>query len=248
LTKQGQWDAEPISGGGILFALRAIGLIILARWLYSMSESGFGRTFQQMTLSPWACLHMLYIFLLLVLPGARARAERPFHPLPLWLSRTLRWLAVAGFIVALAAVGAFAAHASLAQLQAAVTASNGWLVIGPVFYLAVIWLCRPRARWRTQMSARHFAIGRYAVSIDSVARLATVWNETHRVGNYAVGDLTLALEPMRGRIRVTLFAGPPGGEQNLLRRRIFKVAAIAATDRDSAHALQAALQSGGIGS
>ncbi len=90
-TKQTRANAAP--GAGTLFALRAIGLVILVRWLFSMSEMHLLSALAAMASSPWACINLVFLFLLIFLPGARARAERPFHPLPQWLRQALRLFA-----------------------------------------------------------------------------------------------------------------------------------------------------------
>lgn len=79
-------------GAGVIFALRAIGVVLFARWLFSMSQMGYRASLSAMMSSPWAFVYLLLIFLLLVQPGAAARAERPFHPLPQWLRQALRFL------------------------------------------------------------------------------------------------------------------------------------------------------------
>ena len=83
-TKQSSAKAAPITvaGAGTVFALRAIGLVLVARWMFSMSQMGYFSSMRAMTSSPWACINLVLLFLLLFLPGARARAERPLHPLP----------------------------------------------------------------------------------------------------------------------------------------------------------------------
>ena len=57
--------------------------------------------------SPWACVNLVLIFLLIVLPGAKARTERPLHPLPQWLRQALRFIALLAFGFAMFSVGAF---------------------------------------------------------------------------------------------------------------------------------------------
>jgi len=68
--------AAPAPGAGVIFALRAIGLVLLARWLFSMSQMGYRASLSAMVSSPWAFIYLVLIFLLLALPGAVARAER----------------------------------------------------------------------------------------------------------------------------------------------------------------------------
>jgi len=74
----------------VIFALRAIGVVLFARWLFSMSQMGYRASLSAMMSSPWAFVYLVLIFLLLVQPGAAARAERPFHPLPQWLRLPVR--------------------------------------------------------------------------------------------------------------------------------------------------------------
>jgi len=189
-TKETRANAAP--GAGTIFALRAIGLVILARWLFSMSEMGL--SFSQvvaMASSPWACINLVFIFLMVFLPGAVARAERPFHPLPQWLRQALRLFAFLGFIFALWSVGAFVWTAGWRRTVNAVATTNGWLVAAPALYAAVLWICRPRALWRTNIAARRFAIGRYAVALDPATGTAIVWAESRKVGQYASRELSV---------------------------------------------------------
>ncbi|HXZ08790.1 MAG TPA: hypothetical protein VEI25_12090 [Paraburkholderia sp.] len=189
-TKETRANAAP--GAGTIFALRAIGLVILARWLFSMSEMGL--SFSQvvaMASSPWACINLVFIFLMVFLPGAVARAERPFHPLPQWLRQALRLFAFLGFIFALWSVGAFVWTAGWRRTVTAVATTNGWLVAAPALYAAVLWICRPRALWRTNIAARRFAIGRYAVALDPATGTAVVWAESRKVGQYDSRELSV---------------------------------------------------------
>jgi hypothetical protein len=188
-TKQTRANAAP--GAGTIFALRAIGLVILARWLFSMSDMDVLTALSAMASSPWACINLVFLFLLIFLPGARARAERPFHPLPQWLRQALRLFAFLGFLFAVWSVGAFAWAAGWRRAIHAVAATNGWLLAAPALYAAVLWICRPRALWRTNIGARRFAIGRYAISIDNVTRTTVVWMESRKVGQYDARELSV---------------------------------------------------------
>jgi hypothetical protein len=188
-TKQTRANAAP--GAGTLFALRAIGLVILARWLFSMSDMDVLTALSAMASSPWACINLVFLFLLIFLPGARARAERPFHPLPQWLRQALRLFAFLGFLFAVWSVGAFVWTAGWRRAVHAVAATNGWLLAAPALYAAVLWICRPRALWRTNIGARRFAIGRYAISIDHVTRTTVVWMESRKVGQYDARELSV---------------------------------------------------------
>ncbi|KVD77900.1 hypothetical protein WS62_00520 [Burkholderia sp. ABCPW 14] len=183
--------ANPAPGSGVIFALRAIGLVLLARWLFSMSLMGYRASLSAMASSPWACINVVLIFLLLVLPGAQARAERPFHPLPQWLRQALRFFALLGFLFAVWSVGVFAWAAGWRRALHALTVSNGWLVAAPVLYAAVVWMCRPRALWRTNVAARRYAIGRYAISLDTLTRTVVVWMESRKVGQYDARELSV---------------------------------------------------------
>ena len=89
LARPKQISASPVPGAGTVFALRAIGLVLAARWAFSMSQMGYLSSLRAMTSSPWACVNLVLIFLLIVLPGAKARMERPLHPLPQWLRQAL---------------------------------------------------------------------------------------------------------------------------------------------------------------
>ncbi|HDR9055810.1 hypothetical protein [Burkholderia vietnamiensis] len=183
--------AAPAPGAGVIFALRAIGLVLLARWLFSMSQMGYRASLSAMVSSPWAFVYLVLIFLLLALPGAAARAERPFHPLPQWLRQALRVFALIGFLFAVWSIGAFAWAAGWRRALHAVTATNGWLVAAPALYAAIVWMCRPRALWRTNVAARRFAIGRYAISLDTLTRTAIVWMESRKVGQYDARELSV---------------------------------------------------------
>ncbi|AJY13638.1 hypothetical protein K6W16_24920 [Burkholderia dolosa] len=214
--------AAPAPGAGVIFALRAIGLVLLARWLFSMSQMGYRASLSAMVSSPWAFVYLVLIFLLLALPGAAARAERPFHPLPQWLRQALRFFALIGFLFAVWSIGAFAWAAGWRRVLHAVTTTNGWLVAAPTLYAAIVWICRPRPLWRTNVAARRFAVGRYAISLDTLTRTAIVWMESRKVGQYDARELSVrwpghaaagAGEPSRGQP-----AAVPPRRGNLFRR------------------------------
>jgi len=188
-TKETRANAAP--GAGTIFALRAIGLVLIARWLFSMAQMDLGASLSAMVSSPWACINLVFLFLLIFLPGARAVAERPFHPLPQWLRQALRLFAFLGFLFAVWSVGAFAASAGWRRAVQAVAATNGWLLAAPALYAAVMWICRPRALWRTNIAARRFAIGRYAVALDPATRTVIVWAERRKVGQYDARELSV---------------------------------------------------------
>jgi hypothetical protein len=217
-TKETRANAAP--GAGTIFALRAIGLVLLARWLFSMAQMDLGAALSAMVSSPWACINLVFLFLLIFLPGARAVAERPFHPLPQWLRQALRLFAFLGFLFAVWSVGAFAASAGWRRTVQTVAATNGWLLAAPALYAAVLWICRPRALWRTNVAARRFAIGRYAVALDPVTRTVSVWAERRKVGQYDARELSVrwaAAQGVRGtpaaaRTVVFATAGEPDGQ------------------------------------
>ncbi|MBN3770052.1 MULTISPECIES: hypothetical protein [Burkholderia] len=183
--------AAPAPGAGVIFALRAIGLVLLARWLFSMSQMGYRSSLSAMVSSPWAFVYLLLIFLLLALPGAVARAERPFHPLPQWLRQALRVFALIGFLFAVWSIGMFVWVDGWRLALHAVTATNGWLVAAPALYAAIVWICRPRPLWRTNVAARRFAVGRYAISLDVLTRTTIVWMESRKVGQYDARELSV---------------------------------------------------------
>jgi len=191
LTRTRPTPTATLPGAGTLFALRAIGLMILARWLHSMAQMNFLAALEGMASSPAACLNLVFLFLLIVLPGAKARVERPFHPLPQWLRQALRFFGVLGFLFAIGSIGAFVWAAGWRRTAHTVADTNGWLVAAPALYAAVVWICRPRALWRTNIAARRFAIGRFAVSIDAVARTTVVWQESRKVGQYDARELSV---------------------------------------------------------
>ncbi|NPT59577.1 hypothetical protein [Paraburkholderia elongata] len=216
-TKETRANAAP--GAGTIFALRAIGLVLLARWLFSMAQMDLGASLSAMVSSPWACINLVFLFLLIFLPGARAVAERPLHPLPQWLRQALRLFAFLGFLFAVWSVGAFAASAGWRHAAQAVAATNGWLLAAPALYAAVVWICRPRALWRTNIAARRFAIGRYAVSLDPATRTVVVWAERRKVGQYDARELSVRwaatpgvnASPTPAPVVAFGVAGEPGG-------------------------------------
>jgi hypothetical protein len=193
-TKQRSASPAPgaaVAGAGTVFALRAIGLVLVARWMFSMSQMGYLSSMRAMTSSPWACVNLVLLFLLLFLPGARARAERPLHPLPQWLRQALRLLALLSFVFAVWSVGFFTWTAGWKSAVHALAETNGWLLVAPALYAVVLWICRPRALWRTNIAARRFAIGRYAISIDTTTRTAVVWAESRKLGQYDARELSV---------------------------------------------------------
>ncbi|MCA8278983.1 hypothetical protein LGN21_05245 [Burkholderia cepacia] len=210
--------AAPAPGAGVIFALRAIGLVLLARWLFSMSQMGYRSSLSAMVSSPWAFVYLLLIFLLLALPGAVARAERPFHPLPQWLRQALRVFALIGFLFAVWSIGMFVWVDGWRLALHAVTATNGWLVAAPALYAAIVWICRPRPLWRTNVAARRFAVGRYAISLDVLTRTAIVWMESRKVGQYDARELSVRWP---GRTAPAAGEGATGGQPSVVppRRR-----------------------------
>jgi hypothetical protein len=205
-TKETRANAAP--GAGTIFALRAIGLVILARWLFSMVDMDIVSSLSAMASSPWACINLVFLFLLIFLPGARAQAERPFHPLPQWLRQALRLFAFLGFVFAVFSVGAFVWSAGGRRAIHAVAATNGWLLAAPALYAAVLWICRPRALWRTNVAARRFAIGRYAISVDVATRTVVVWVESRKLGQYDARELSVHWPDGQGNAGAAPVAAP----------------------------------------
>ena len=156
-----------------------------------MAQMDLAAALSAMVSSPWACINLVFLFLLIFLPGARAVAERPFHPLPQWLRQALRLFAFLGFLFAVWSVGAFVASAGWRRAVQAVAATNGWLLAAPILYAAVLWICRPRPLWRTNIAARRFAIGRYAVALDPATGTVIVWAERRKVGQYDARELSV---------------------------------------------------------
>lgn len=211
-----------VPGAGTMFALRAIGLVLLARWLFSMAQMDFIAALQGMASSPWACINLVFLFLLIVLPGAKARVERPFHPLPQWLRQALRFFGALGCLFALWSVGAFVWSAGWRKAVHAVVATNGWLVVAPALYGAVVWICRSRALWRTNIAARRFAIGRYAVSLDAATRTTIVWLESRKVGQYDARELSVRwpqdvrpVEPVQPVAAAPAAVAPPASQAGI---------------------------------
>jgi len=191
LTPKKLSGPDPVPGSGTVFALRAIGIVFFARWLHAMPQFGLTALLQAMAGSAWACIQALAIFLLIVLPGAKPKAERPYQPLPHWLRKSLQVLGVFGFLFAGGGVGYFVyasgGHAALQALQD----SNGWLVIAPLLFATVVWLCRARPLWPTNPVLRRFSIGRYTVALDAATQTAIVWAENRKLGQYALNELAL---------------------------------------------------------
>ncbi|MFM0647450.1 hypothetical protein PQR14_24285 [Paraburkholderia bryophila] len=216
-TKETRANAAP--GAGTIFALRAVGLVLLARWLFSMAQMDLSASLSAMVSSPWACINLVFLFLLIFLPGARAVAERPLHPLPQWLRQAVRLFAFLGLLFAVWSVGAFAASAGWRRAAQAVASTNGWLLVAPALYAAVVWICRPRALWRTNIAARRFAIGRYAVALDPATRTVIVWAERRKVGQYDARELSVRwalgqdarVTPTPTPVVAFSAAGEPGG-------------------------------------
>lgn len=238
-NKQTREDAAP--GSTVLFALRAIGILFAARWLYSMSESGFGEVLDGISSSPVAILHLLYLFLLIALPGARPGPLHPFQPLPRWLRQLLRLLSWLGFAFALVSVAFYWWRSGVENLLLAIRDSNGWLVVAPLLYLWAGWLCRRRPLWRTRATAGRFAIGCFGVALDTDARTATVWDQNRKVGQYGANELSLRQERVSILTRIDMnWSSLAAAGHN--RKRVFRVRTFKASDRASALALDNALK------
>jgi hypothetical protein len=266
LVRKQQTFPAAVPGAGTLFALRAIGIIFLVRWLSSMSQVGYISVLTSIASSPWACLNIIFLFLLVVLPGSRPKAEKPFHPLPRWLRQSLRGLAVISFAFAAWTIGGFALGAGAARTLAAIARTNGWLVAAPLLYLAIVWICRPRAAWRTNIAARRFALGRFAIALDAATQTATVWDESRKLGQYGTTELSLqpvgatepssvaaaqgAPEPVHAatpgsrrardnRVELLWHSAAAAGHN---RRRVLRVRLYREADRLAAEALRKALE------
>jgi hypothetical protein len=264
LARTKQSSASPAPGAGTVFALRAIGLVLVARWMFSMSQMGYLSSMRAMTSSPWACVNLVLLFLLLFLPGARARAERPLHPLPQWLRQALRLLALLSFVFAVWSVGFFTWTAGWKSAMHALAETNGWLLVAPALYAVVLWICRPRALWRTNIAARRFAIGRYAISIDTTTRTAVVWAESRKLGQYDARELSVkwpegadgvdgvesaaVVAPRKrgffardARAKIELLWDSPAAAGHN-RKTVFRAALAGVGDRKTAQALDASLR------
>ena len=79
MARTKQTSPGPAPGAGTVFALRAIGLVLIARWLLSMSQMGYLSSLRAMTSSPWACVNVVLLFLLLFhrLLQLRQREKKP---------------------------------------------------------------------------------------------------------------------------------------------------------------------------
>jgi hypothetical protein len=266
LARTKQSSASPAPGAGTVFALRAIGLVLVARWMLSMSQMGYFSSMRAMTSSPWACVNLVLLFLLLFLPGARARAERPLHPLPQWLRQALRLLSLLSFMFAVWSVGFFTWTAGWRNALHALAETNGWLLTAPALYAVVLWICRPRALWRSNFAARRFAIGRYAISIDTATRTAVVWAESRKLGQYDARELSVkwpegvtsskgagegggatsaapskrGLFGLKARARVELLWDSPAAAGHN-RKTVFRTALRSEGDRNAARALEVSL-------
>ncbi|MGI4855960.1 MAG: hypothetical protein ACRYHA_03360 [Janthinobacterium lividum] len=230
-----------VPGSATLFALRAIGILFVARWLYSMSEAGFAAILHGIGSSPIAILHLLYLFLLIALPGARPGVAHPFQPLPRWLRQLLRGLSVLGGVFAVYSIVFYALHAGLEELVLAVRDSNGWLVVAPLLYFLAAWLCRRRAAWRTRATAGRFAIGCFGVEIDPATRNATVWDQNRKIGQYAASELAVRQERALAVTRIELiWSSLAAAGHN--RQRVFCVRTLGNAERASALALDTALR------
>jgi hypothetical protein len=257
LARTKQASANPAPGAGTVFTLRAIGLILAARWMLSMSQMGYLSSIRAMTSSPWACVNLVLLFLLIFLPGARGRVERPLHPLPQWLRQAVRLLAFFSFAFAVWSVGFYTWQAGGKNALHALAETNGWLVVAPALYAVVMWICRPRALWRTNIAARRFAIGRYAISIDTTTGTAIVWAESRKLGQYDARELSVkwpsevdgatADAPRKAglfkREKIELLWDSPAAAGHN-RKTVFRAALAGAGDRTAASALDAALRQG----
>lgn len=243
LTRANPTRESAAPGAGTIFALRAIGLVLLARWLFSMAQMGYGASFEAITSSPWASVNLVFLFLLIVLPGAQARAERPFHPLPQWLRQALRIFGFLGLLFALWSIGVFVWAAGWRRTVHAVAETNGWLVVAPALYGAVLWICRPRALWRTNVAARRFAIGRYAIALDAATRTAVVWAESRKLGQYDARELSVRWPAAEALEHAHLLSGrqpaPVGGASDSA-----PAASLGAMQRDTASSARLARGSG----
>lgn len=230
---------EAVPGAGTVFALRAIGILLAARWLNAMAALGYSEVGSAIASSPAALLHLLFLFLLVVLPGADPSERHPFHPLPRWLRQALRLLGGAAFLFAVFSVFVFSRRAGLLAAWQALRSSNGWLILAPLSYLAVVWLCRPRPLWPTHPNAGRFALGRFGVEIDAQAT-AVVWDQNRRVGRYAASELRLLLPQSRHERIILLWESLAAVGHN--KTRVFSVRARRRSDRDGARALATALE------
>jgi hypothetical protein len=82
-------------------------------------------------------------------------------------------------------------------------------------------MCRPRPLWRTNVAARRFAVGRYAISLDTLTRTAIVWMESRKVGQYDARELSVRW-PGRVAPAAGEQAGQPAAAAPLRRGSLFR--------------------------
>ena len=188
-TKETRANAAP--GAGTIFALRAIGLVILARWLFSMSRNG----------------HRLVA----VRDGLVAvGVHQPRLPVPADFSagRARPGRASVSSAAAMAAAGAaavrfpwlpvrgvFGGRVRLERGRAACDSCGGRHQrlaaggAGPVCGGAVD---LPSARAVAhECGGAPLAIGRYAISVDVATRTVVVWVESRKLGQYDARELSV---------------------------------------------------------
>ena len=260
LKKRGR--PEPIPGSGTLFTLRVIGIVFLIRWLHSMSDFGLAALVQAMAGSAWACINVVFILLLVVLPGATPRAERPSHPMQQWLRLSIRGLGLLGLLFAVWLVCYFVYRSGWQAGYGALRDANGWPLIAPGLFAAAVWLCRPRPLWPTNPVERRFAIGRFTVILDVPLQTAIVWAENRKLGQYAVRELRVhgsrsiwpsyaslpkvhaamapSFDARSARSAALLWDSPAAAGHN--RHLVFRATTWNASDKFAAQALDAALR------
>jgi hypothetical protein len=204
---------------------------------------------------------VVFIFLLVVLPGATPRAERPTHPKQPMLRLSIRGLGTLGLLFAVWLVVYFVYRSGLQAAYGALKDANGWPLIAPGLFAAAVWLCRPRPLWPTNPVARRFAIGRFTVILDLPSQTAIVWAENRKLGQYAVHELRLhgshsiwpsyaslpqakaaapAFDARGARSVALLWDSPAAAGHN--RHLVFRATIWNASDKFAAQALDAALR------
>ncbi len=127
-----------------IFALRAIGVVLLARWLDVMSQMSFALILTNVISSPLAYLYIILLFLLIIQPGVQAQVSQSFHLFPQLLRQTLYCFSLICFLFNVWLIGQFIHATGLKLALHAAADSRGWFIISPGLYIIVMSICRAR--------------------------------------------------------------------------------------------------------